>query len=461
VGFSWYRRPAVSDASEEVLSVAELDRRLKRAVELGSAGVWVEGEIASLKPSASGHVYFTLKDERDDAVIECVMYKFEAGRVRRILSDGARIQLRGKATVWAPRGRLQFVGDRARPAGRGALLEALEQLRLKLDAEGLFAAEHKRELPPDPRIVGVVTSKAGAAFSDIRTVAFRRGSVKLVLANARVQGEGAAESLLRAIDAIERYPGLDVLIVGRGGGSGEDLMAFNDERVVRRVAKIKVPVVSAVGHEIDLSLTDLAADVRAATPSQAAELVIPDERQRRENLRRCRQELGRSLRARLSLARSRLYKLESAIADPRFVIAERQQELDELRDRLNRRLQRALTTQSSLLSGYERRLIGHHPRAVIARTKVELRLLSVRLEAEARRSLAERRAELGETVAQLDALSPLAVLSRGYAIATTKDGRAVRDAATLERGDTVTVRVAQGRFEAEVSKVLPESEERS
>jgi exodeoxyribonuclease VII large subunit len=444
----------VSDSSEEVLSVGELDRRLKRAVELGSAGVWVEGEIASFKPAVSGHVYFTLKDERDDAVIECVMYKFEAQRARRVLSEGARIQLRGKATVWAPRGRLQFVGDRARPAGRGAILEALEALRLKLDAEGLFSAEHKRELPPDPRIVGVVTSKAGAAFSDIRTVAFRRGSVRLVLANARVQGEGAAESILAAIDAIERYPGLDVLIVGRGGGSGEDLMAFNDERVVRRVAASKVPVVSAVGHEIDLSLTDLAADVRAATPSQAAELVVPDARQRLDRLARCKLELGRSLRARLSLAQNQLSRLEHAIEDPRFLIAERQQELDELDARLGRRLQRSLAAYGTQLGGLERRLFARHPRAVLAHTSVELRLLKVRLGVEFRRGLRERRAAVADAAGRLDALSPLAVLSRGYAIASTRDGQAVRDAATLRPGETIAVRVAKGRLEAEITRVL-------
>ncbi len=445
----------MSGGNANVITVAELDRRLRRAVEGASVGAWVEGEIASLKAASSGHVYFTLKDEREDAVIECVMYKFDATRARRHLQEGARIQLLGKATVWAPRGRLQFVGSTARPAGRGALLEALEQLRLKLDAEGLFATEHKRELPRDPRVVGVVTSKQGAAFHDIRSVAFRRGGVRLVLAPALVQGEGAPESILRAIDLIERYPGLDVLIVGRGGGSGEDLMAFNDERVVRRVTAVRVPVVSAVGHEVDLSLTDLAADVRAATPSQAAELVVPDLAASRDRLARCRQALGRTMRARLTAVQNRLYRLENAVSDPRFMIAERQEELDDLEQRLSRRLEHLLGQRSQRLLGLERRLIARHPRTVIARAKVELGLLRVQLEAGTTSGLQRRRGALGRASGRLDALSPLGVLARGYAIATTERGRAVREAGELSPGDVVTVRVARGRFTAEVQSTSP------
>ena len=206
---------------EEVISVAELDRRLKRAVEAVTGREWVEGEIASLKLAPSGHAYFSLKDEREDAIVECVMYRMNAQRARRHLTDGARVQLFGRATLWAPRGRLQLVAESLRPAGRGALLEALEKLKARLLAEGLFAPEKKRPLPAEPRVVGVVTSAAGAAFHDIRTVAFRRGGVRLVLSPAVVQGEAAPESIVRAIDLLERYPGLDVMIVGRGGGSAD------------------------------------------------------------------------------------------------------------------------------------------------------------------------------------------------------------------------------------------------
>jgi exodeoxyribonuclease VII large subunit len=444
------------NAVSEVLSVAELDRRLRRAVEATSAGVWVEGEVASLKRATSGHVYFTLKDEREDAIVECVMYKFDAQRSRKHLVEGARIQLQGKATIWAPRGRLQFVGSLARATGRGALLEALEQLKQRLTDEGLFAEERKRPLPLDPKVVGVVTSKAGAAFHDIRTVAFRRASLRLVLVPASVQGETAPISIVRAIDLIERYPGLDVLIVGRGGGSGEDLMAFNDERVVRRVAQVKVPVVSAVGHEVDVTLTDLCADVRAATPSHAAELVVPDVRARHERLRGLGLELARALRARLATVRNRLYRAQARLADPRFTIAERQEELDDLVARLEKRFERVVGDRRSRVAACERRLFSRHPRVVIGRAKVESGLLGVRLQGASKRFMRERRVELADRVARLDALSPLAVLSRGYAIATLPDGRAVRDATELAPGEAVTVRVARGRFEAEVKRVTSE-----
>ncbi len=436
---------------EEVISVAELDRRLKRAVEGATGREWVEGEIGSFKRAASGHVYFTLKDEREDAVIDCVMYRFNAQRARRILEEGARVQLFGRATLWAPRGRLQFSVERARAAGRGALLEALEKLKQRLAEEGLFAPEKKRPLPVEPRVVGVVTSSAGAAFHDICTVAFRRGGARIVLSPAQVQGEGAPDSILRAIDLIERYPGLEVLIVGRGGGSADDLMAFNDERVVRRVAAVGVPVVSAVGHEIDISLTDLAADVRAATPSEAAELVIPDFRMRIDKLARLRTSLERAMRGRFAEDRATVVELRSALSDPRFVIAERQQELDDLLLGMERLEKSSLGRRRARLETLHRRLSAQHPRAVLARARGELSPLSARLGGAIRMRVSAAGSRLSSRAAELDSLSPLAVLGRGYAIATRPDGRAVRSSSDVQVGDAVSVRVHRGSFDASVT----------
>ncbi|MBK8995562.1 MAG: exodeoxyribonuclease VII large subunit [Myxococcales bacterium] len=440
---------------EEVIGVAELDRRLKRAVESVTGREWVEGEIASLKIPSSGHAYFTLKDEREDAVVECVMYRMNALRARRHLTEGARVQLLGRATLWAPRGRLQLVAETLRPAGRGALLEALEKLKARLAEEGLFAPERKRALPPEARVVGVVTSSAGAAFHDIRTVAFRRGGARLVLSPALVQGDSAPESIVRALDLIERYPGLDVLIVGRGGGSGEDLMAFNDERVVRRIASTRVPVVSAVGHEIDVTLADLAADLRAATPSQAAELVIPDAEARRQLLSRQRRHLLHAVQGRLLEERSRIERLRARLSDPRFVIAVRQQGLDELKARIERVTLRSFARRRAALTEAERRLSARHPRAVLAQAEARLTPLLTRLEAASAVRLGRSRAGLGELAARLSALSPLAVLARGYAIATRADGRALRAASEVVAGDEISVRVHDGRIAARVTGTEP------
>jgi exodeoxyribonuclease VII large subunit len=438
--------------SDDVITVGELDRRLRRAVEVASDDFWIEGEVASLKRAPSGHVYFTLKDEREDAVIDCVMYRFDAQRARRVLVDGARLQLKGRATVWAPRGRLQLVATLARLAGRGELLIALEKLKEQLAKEGLFDSERKRALPPSPRVVGVVTSGAGAAFHDIRTVAFRRARLKLVLAPALVQGDAAALSIVAALDMLERYPGLDAIIVGRGGGSGEDLMAFNDERVVRRVARCKVPVVSAVGHEIDVTLTDLVADVRAATPSQAAELLVPDHEAQRQTLQRFQRHLVRAQISHVAAARACLSRLAARVGDPRFVIVERQQEVDELLERMSRvtrsRLARGRREQRELAQ----RLAHRHPERVLGRARGQLAQLSGRMAAAMREQLSSRREAFGSCAAQLDALSPLAVLARGYAIAT-RDGIAILSSQELAPGDIVKVRVAHGGFRAKVTQV--------
>jgi exodeoxyribonuclease VII large subunit len=433
-----------------VYTVAELDRRLKRAVERASDQVWVEGEVSGAKPAPSGHVYFSLKDEQEDAVVDCVMYRSSAFRARRLIVDGARIQLRGQATVWAPRGKLQFIGDIARPAGRGALLEALENLKNKLAAEGLFALEKKRPLPVNAAVIGVVTSASGAAIHDIAKVAFRRGSARIVLSPTIVQGQNAAHRVIAAIERLERMPELDVIIVGRGGGSAEDLMVFNEEAVVRRVASCRVPVVSAVGHEVDVTLTDMAADARAATPSQAAEMVVADARAQRHALVQLHARLMRSMRSHIGENRSTLRQLSASFAHFRLTLAEHEQKMDDLSQRLGQAMMRMQTKRRTDIERLHRRLAARHPRAVIAASRAALGPLEVRLAGAARVRIDALRARLSDRRARLGAMSPLAVLARGYAIATTAEGRAVRAASEVKPGQDLSIRVHRGAFSAKV-----------
>jgi exodeoxyribonuclease VII large subunit len=447
----------VDARAEEAITVSELTRRLRRAVEGTTGKEWIEGEVASFRAASSGHLYFTLKDEREDACIDCVMYRTQALRARRHLIEGARVQLLGRATVWAPRGRLQLVAELARPTGRGSLLLALEALKEKLKGEGLFDPARKRPLPAEPRVVGVVTSPHGAAIHDIVTVAFRRGSVRIVLSPALVQGDGAAASLLAAIDRLERYPGLDVMIVGRGGGSNDDLMAFNDERVARRVAAVRVPVVSAVGHEVDTTLTDWVADVRAATPSQAAELVVPDTVARVRTLSQAERSLLRAARARILEDAHLLDGLRGKLSDPRFLIAEKQQLVDDLSSRLERQMERRTARRKSALDSLRARLAARHPRVVVTRAKAEVERRAARLAALVELRLARSRSNLGEAASRLDALSPLSVLSRGYSIATRRDGRVVRSSGDVSAGDDLSIRLHDGHLEAVVRNIRERS----
>ena len=437
------------------LAVGELARLFRRAIDgLFATPVWVQGEVTSARPAPSGHLYFVLKDESEEASVDVVFYRANlTPRVQGLLRDGARIRLRGRPSFWAPRGRLQFSADRAEPAGRGSLLEALARLKAKLEAEGLFAAERKRPLPSDPRIVGVVTSPTGAVIHDVIRVAFRRGGARILLSPAVVQGADAARSIREALVKISKVRGVDVIILGRGGGSSDDLLPFNDEELVRAVAACPVPVVSAVGHETDSTLTDFAADARAATPSHAAEMVIPDARARVQALLQLRVRLERAAKACVAKADAKVALLAGRLADPRLVVAFQQQRLDDRMARLEAATQRALTRRRGLLAHLEQRLAYLHPQASILRERAILRRLSERIEALMTSALERRRARLGALAARLDVLSPLKVLGRGYAIATRQDGIAIRARQDLSPGDVFVVRVATARIEAQVLAV--------
>jgi exodeoxyribonuclease VII large subunit len=446
-----------SDNEPRPLTVAELDRAIKGAVEDAfSAPVWVEGEVTGARPAPSGHLYFCLKDEREEAAIDVVMYRANVTpRMRALCVDGARLRLRGKPTVWAPRGRLQLIADRLQATGRGALLEALEKLKAKLAAEGLFAPERKRALPREPRIVGVVTSPSGAVIHDVCRVAFRRGGARILLAPAQVQGNSAVESICRALAHLQRVRGVDVIVLGRGGGSADDLSAFNEEAIVRAVVGCRVPVVSAVGHDVDVTLVDFAADARAATPSQAAEMVVPDRKAQAELLRRTRLHLARAMHNRIahdSLAHGRV---AGRLGDPRLAIAAHQQTLDDRLARLVARARTSIGRRRDAVLRLERRLASVHPRATLARERAQLTRLEHRLVTLWTAALSRRGTELHRTAAKLDAYSPLKVLARGYAIATRDDGRAIRTGEDVAAGQRIHVRVRDARLDARVESVEP------
>jgi exodeoxyribonuclease VII large subunit len=431
--FTEYDAPRSSQAQEserDVLTVAELGRVLERGIQKTMPrAVWVEGEVVGARPAASGHLYFTLKDQEEDAAIDVVMYRASlTNRTRAMVKDGARLRVRGRPAFWAQRGRLQFTSDRIELAGKGAILEAIERLKEKLAREGLFDADRKRPLPKDPRTVGVVTSAGGAVIHDICKVAARRGGAHVLLAPARVQGMGAAESITRSLRLIEKVATVDVIIVGRGGGSFDALLVWSDEALVRAVASCRVPIVSAVGHEVDVTLTDFAADKRAATPSQAAEMCVPDRAAWKREARHLEERLVRATRA--------------VVAEKRAAMAPALRALD---------ARHVLAPHRKVVEDRARGLSRVDPRAVVARERGDLIRITERIVALTRARVSRESGDLQRLVAGLDAMSPLRVLARGYAIAT-HEGVAVRDANEVKDGDLVSVRVHEGRFEARVVK---------
>ncbi len=451
--------PKQQSGPPQVLSVARLDFLLKQMLEGATVGVRVRGELSGLRRAGSGHAYFTLKDERQDAVIDCVMYRSAPARAHKQLRDGERIVLQGQVTLYPPRGRLQLVANNVLQSARGELLEALERLKRKLAAEGLFDAERKRALPPQPRTIAVLTSRQGAAIHDVVRVAFNRGRVRLLLVPTPVQGTGAAERIAAAIRRADELPQVDVLLVTRGGGSVEDLAAYNHEAVVRAIAAARRPVVCAIGHEIDTSLAELAADHRAATPSQAAELLVADERQTRATLQHLSVRLVRAMRLALSSRASLVAGAAARLGEPRRMLLEQAQRFDELSTRLERATRRRLNDRRSRFQDQKQRLQQQHPRQVLASARLRLSPLEPRLRTAMSTRMGLLSRQLEATRSRLQALSPLGVLARGYAIATTKEGRVIHSAEQLRLGEPIDVRLHRGSLTATVSSRQPAADD--
>ena len=438
-------RPA--STRERPLGIAELVRYAGRTLDaLGL--VWVEGEVTQANIPASGHLYFALSDK--GSVLSAIMWSRDLARLRFEIRPGQRLRVRGRLGVYDRDGKMQLYADFAEPAGAGAEALAFEQLKAKLAAEGIFAAAKKRPLPRFPKRIGVVTSASGAAVHDIIRTVQRRLPTPILIADAAVQGPHAPHQLVMGMAMVVRA-GVDVVIVGRGGGAATDLSAFNHERVVRTIARCPVPVISAVGHETDLSLADLAADARASTPTAAAELAVPDGHALDELLRKERRRLEREIHHRLDRARQDLDRVtmglhargERALASTRTMLQRLEHRLAGLHPRAR------LLGHRSALAQLEKRLAAVHPGARIARARRELDALASRRDVVMTRRLHAARGELGRVGAQLAALSPLAVLDRGYAMVSA-NGAIVRDAAQVAAGDTLHVRLAKGELEVVV-----------
>jgi exodeoxyribonuclease VII large subunit len=436
------------------LTVSELTLRLKAALEEAFPAVWVEGEISNLRTPGSGHAYFTLKDE--GAQLSAVLFRGRGRRVRFDLEDGMQVLAFGGLDVYAARGQYQLVVEMMEPKGLGALQLAFEQLKRKLAAEGLFDEGRKRPLPAFPRVIGVVTSPTGAAIRDILNIIGRRfGDLCILIAPVRVQGDEAPGEIVQALANLQEVPDLDVVILGRGGGSIEDLWAFNDEDVARAIAACRVPVISAVGHETDFTIADFVADLRAPTPSGAAELVVREKLAVVETLAGLYARLRQAATAEVAAYRERVEFLSRrrVLTDPARALRDLHRRLDELQGRLRlglRSSRRQIRHRVALATGALRR---SNPFARIAGGAALLAQLRGRLVASATHSMKASRSRFAETVGRLESLSPLGVLARGYSLTRLPSGAVVRSAGQVAVGDPLEILLHQGALGARVTDV--------
>ncbi|MFN2516921.1 MAG: exodeoxyribonuclease VII large subunit [Pyrinomonadaceae bacterium] len=452
------------------LTVSELTESVRKAIESRFATVWVEGEISNFKAHTSGHWYFTIKDEGAQLRAKC--FRSANSRIRFRPTDGLHVRARGRLTVYEARGEYELIVEALDPVGAGALQVAFEQLRNRLQAEGLFAQERKRALPVFPGRVGVVTSPTGAAIRDILNVISRRTrTVHVLFSPARVQGEGAGRDIARAIRLINEHHArakregrndelVDVLIVGRGGGSTEDLWAFNEEEVARAIRASHIPVISAVGHETDFTIADFVADRRAPTPSAAAELVAAREDQICSTLAQMGQTLSRLMRYKIVAARTRVQQqaLSQVFAEVRSKLRDAEASTNSARHRLQILMSEVLRGAHLRADPLRRSLAPAQLRARFVEARVRFDSAYSGCHAAIEKEMEEAAKRLGLAAASLDALSPLAVLQRGYAIAQREDGSLVRDANSVFIGDSVRVRLAKGRIGTRIESIEPTDE---
>jgi exodeoxyribonuclease VII large subunit len=438
-----------------VWKVRDLVAAVRTHIEREYSDAWVEGEISNFRAPESGHLYFTLKD--GNAQIRVVMFRSSARLLRFRPADGLQVVVRGRVTIYEDRGELQISAEYIEPKGAGSLQLAFEQLKAKLEAEGLFAAERKKAIPPLPSRIGIVTSANAAALRDILNILRRRHhSVNVVIFPAQVQGDAASYEVAEGIRYFNKQGNVDVLIVARGGGSTEDLASFNNEALARTIAASDIPVISAVGHETDFTITDFVADLRAPTPSAAAELVIRSRQEIEEQTSGLHERLNRAMRYRLLMGRQALTELaqHGAFARIMEVIRQRQQKLDDLSHRME-------LAERNLLQQMHRRweavsaAVRHYDlRLVLSGVRKELDSKTSALLAVTRNVLLQHRVRTERLDTALQSLSPLAILDRGYALVFDREGKLVKNSGAVQAGDEISARLAHGQIQAQVTKKL-------
>jgi exodeoxyribonuclease VII large subunit len=447
LGFS-FRPP-----ERRIWTVRDLVASVRTHIEREYSDAWVEGEISNFRAQNSGHLYFTLKDENSQ--ISAVVFRSSARLLRFRPADGMQVVVRGRVTIYEDRGQLQIIAEYVEPKGAGALQIAFEQLKAKLEAEGLFDAARKKAIPALPRAIGIVTSPQAAALRDVVQILYRRHhTVNVLIYPAQVQGEAAPAEVATGIRYFNKARNVEVIIIARGGGSAEDLAAFNDEALARVVAGSALPVISAIGHETDFTIIDFVADLRAPTPSAAAELVIRSRQEVEEQLELLDGRVEKALRYRLLIRRQRLTELAQHRAFGRMMdlIRRRQQRIDDLTYRI-------VHSERALLETHRRRFdslaaaVRHCDlRLVLSGVRKELDAKVSAMTGAARSLLLQCRSRLERLTSQMEALSPVAILDRGYALVFDAAGQLVKDAAQIKPGDEISARLARGEIVATVKK---------
>lgn len=448
------------EAARDVYTVSGLNREARRLIEDHLGTIWVEGEISNLARPSSGHLYWSMKDE--NAQLRCAMFR----QSNRLLSfspeNGQQVLARGRVSIYETRGEFQLVVEYLEEAGEGLLRRRFEELKSKLAAEGLFDPERKRTPPRLPQRIGIVTSPSGAAVRDVLSVLARRfPAIPALVYPTAVQGEGAADEIARTLRLADSRRECDLLILARGGGSLEDLWSFNEEVVARAIASVETPVIVGVGHEIDFTIADFVADVRAPTPSGAAELAVPDHAHWLGALNVVGDRLSRAATQRLSVPQTTLEALTHRLhrSHPGVQLRQSSQRLDELEARLQQRLERLLSESRSRLTGLTASLLGATPRHQVARLRERLRFGQRELDRGIHEALQRRRSRLSLAERALQSVSPLATLDRGYAIVTGSDGRILTDAGEAAPGTGIGVQLARGELSATVDESRPTSDD--